>query len=328
MSVQAAAPPQDSERREWLSRNSSILIAYALAVVLWGITSILASGFASWNHSKTLLIQASFIGIVAAGQTFVIIGGGVDLSVPWMLNGAATLLTLWSKGSNTALLWVIPVLLLIAVVVGMINGLGITVLGVQPIIMTLGVNGILEGALLLITKGGQSPSAPSTVVHLATGTLLGIPIAVWIWLGVAVVAWILLSHTPFGRKLFAVGTNVTVARLSGIQTNRVTIGSYVISALTSTLAGILLVGYVGQAYLGMGDAYLFTSVAAVIIGGASILGGSGHYSGTIAGALILTVLTSLLPILNLNPAALQVVYGAVILVTVALASVRLGGMRD
>ena len=141
-------------------------------------------------------------------------------------------------------------------------------------------------------------------------------------------AWLALARTPFGRKLYAVGTNATVARLSGVRAGRVTISAYVISALCSAVAGILLVGYVGQAYLGMGDSYLFTSVAAVIIGGASILGGSGNYFGTIAGALILTVLTSLLPILNLNPAALQVVYGAVILVTVIIASVRIGGVRD
>jgi ribose transport system permease protein len=194
--------------------------------------------------------------------------------------------------------------------------------------MTLGVNGVLEGGLLLITNGSQSPNAPHTIVHLATGTVLGVPIAVIIWVAIALLAWLALSRTPFGRKLYAVGTNPTVARLSGVSAGRVTVYSYVISALCSAVAGILLVGYVGQAYLGMGDAYLFTSVAAVIIGGASILGGSGHYMGTVAGALILTVLTSLLPILNLNPAALQVVYGAVILVTVAIASVRIGGLRD
>jgi ribose transport system permease protein len=108
-----------------------------------------------------------------------------------------------------------------------------------------------------------------------------------------------------------------VARFSGIATSRVTVITYIVSGLAAALAGIVLTGYTGQAYLGMGDPYLFSSVAAVAIGGASILGGSGHYLGTVAGALILTVLAGLLPILNLNPAALQIIYGVVILVTVA-----------
>jgi ribose transport system permease protein len=317
-----------ADRRQRLSRNQSIFIAYGLAVVLWGITSALASGFATWGHTKTLLTEACFVGVVGAGQTFVIITGGVDLSAPWMLNSVATLVTVWTHGQDGSLVWVVPVLLVGAAGVGLINGLGITMLGVQPIIMTLGINGVLEGGLLLITSGGQSPNVPHTLAFISTQTAAGIPIVVLVWVAIAFVAWLLLAKMPFGRKLYAIGTNVTVARLSGVRTNRVTITAYVISAVCSAIAGLLLVGYVGQAYLGMGDSYLFTSVAAVIIGGASILGGSGNYFGTIAGALILTVLTALLPILNLNPAALQVVYGGVILVTVLLASVRIGGIRD
>jgi ribose transport system permease protein len=330
MSVTETRPTEarKADRRERLSRNQSIFIAYGLAIVLWGITSSLASGFATWDHTKTLLTEACFVGVVAAGQTFVIITGGVDLSAPWMLNSAATLVTVWTHGQDGSLVWVIPLVLVGAAGVGLVNGIGITVLGVQPIIMTLGVNGVLEGGLLLITNGGQSPNVPHTLAYISTKTAAGVPIVLLIWVVLAIVAWVLLAKTPFGRKLYAIGTNVTVARLSGVRTNLVTISAYVISALCSAIAGLLLVGYIGQAYLGMGDSYLFTSIAAVIIGGASILGGSGNYFGTIAGALILTILTALLPILNLNPAALQVVYGGVILITVLLASVRIGGGRD
>jgi len=129
-----------------------------------------------------------------------------------------------------------------------------------------------------------------------------------------------LTWTALGRHLYALGTNRTVALFSGVATLRVTVVTYVVSGVAAALAGIVLTGYTGQAYLGMGDPYLFSSVAAVAIGGASILGGSGHYLGTVAGALILTVLAGLLPILNLNPAALQIIYGLVILVTVAAAT--------
>lgn len=316
------------DRREWLSRNQAILLAYALAIALWVATSLFANGFASWDNTRTLLLEACFIGIVGVGQTFVVLGGGVDLSVPWTLNSAATLMTLWTHGQDGGLVWVLPAILLGAVLIGLVNGLGVTVLGVSPIIMTLGVNGVLQGGLLLVTRGGQSPNAPPLIRHLASNAVGGVPIAVLIWLAMGAVAWLLLSRMTFGRKLYAVGTGATVARLSGVRVDRVLVGTYVVSAVSAAVAGLLLVGYVGQAYLGMGDVYLFSSVAAVVIGGASILGGSGHYMGTIAGALILTILTSLLPILNLNPAALQVIYGLVILATVGLASVRIGGARD
>ena len=142
----------------------------------------------------------------------------------------------------------------------------------------------------------------------------------------AVIAWVLLSKAAFGRHLYALGTSRNVAEYSGVPTLRTTILTYTISGLTAALAGMLLTGYSGQAYLGMGDPYLFTSIAAVAIGGASILGGSGHYIGTIAGALVLTILSGLLPALNLSSGALLIVYGAVILLTVSVGSETFAGL--
>jgi ribose transport system permease protein len=300
--------------------NRSILFAYAGAIALFAATSAFSSGFASANHVRILLIQASFIGIVALGQTFVILGGGIDLSIPWTLNGAAILITLFADGSNGPLWWAIPLVLGLGATVGLLNGVGIAFLGVSPIIMTLGMNVILSGALLLYTNGSPTASAPPAIQSLATGRVGPIPADTILWLALALAATLVLTWTAFGRHLYALGTNRTVAQFSGIAIARVTVVTYVVSATTAALAGIVLTGYVGQAYLGMGDPYLFSSVAAVAIGGASILGGSGHYLGTVAGALILTVLAGLLPILNLDPAALQVIYGVVILVTVAAAT--------
>jgi ribose transport system permease protein len=160
-------------------------------------------------------------------------------------------------------------------------------------------------------------------VTLATGKIGPVPYDVLIWLGLTTIAAIALSVTTFGRYLYAVGTNRTVAHFSGVSIRWITVLTYVVSGVTAVIAGILLTGYSGQSFLGEGDPYLFSSVAAVAIGGASILGGSGHYVGTVAGALILTVLSGLLPILNLNPASLQIIYGLVIILTVSLATVRL-----
>jgi ribose transport system permease protein len=303
-----------------LAGNRSILFAYAGALLLFVATSAFSTGFASANHIRILLIQASFIGIVALGQSFVILGGGIDLSIPWTLNGAAILLTLFANGKDGPLVWAIPLVLAMGAGVGLINGLGISLLGVSPIIMTLGMNVILSGALLLYTNGSPTAGAPPAIVSLATGRVGPIPADTILWVALAAIATLVLTWTSFGRHLYALGTNRTVAQFSGIAVTRATVVTYVVCGMTAALAGTVLTGYVGQAYLGMGDPYLFSSVAAVAIGGASILGGSGHYLGTVAGALILTVLAGLLPILNLDPAALQIIYGVVILVTVAAAT--------
>ena len=135
-----------------------------------------------------------------------------------------------------------------------------------------------------------------------------------------------MSRTAFGRYLNAVGSSATVAAFSGVPAVRTTVATYVISGASAALAGMLLTGYSGQAYLGMGDPYLFTSIAAVAIGGASILGGTGHYVGTVAGALVLTILTGLLPALGLSTGALMVVYGVVILLTVSFGSEALASL--
>ena len=303
-----------------LGKHRGILIAYFAAIVLLLLTSLVSPGFLAGPHLRSIAMLAAFIGIVGLGQTFVIIGGGIDLSVPWVLNGAAVFVTLFAHGHNQPLLWAVPLLLVAGAMVGMINGLAIAVTGVPPIIMTLAVNVILQGSILLRTGGAPTATAPSTLQFLAVGRIAGVPVVLVIWAVLAVTATILLSKTTFGRYLYALGSNATVAKYSGVPMLRTVVLSYTLSGFAAALVGMLLTGYSGQAYLGMGDPYLFTSIAAVAIGGTSIMGGSGHYIGTIAGAFLLTILTALLPALNLSSGALQIVYGVVILVTVSMAS--------
>jgi ribose transport system permease protein len=304
----------------FLARNRAILLAYLGMVVLLLLTSLFSPGFLAGSHLRTLSVLAAFIGIVALGQTFVIIGGGIDLSVPWVLNSAAILMTLLARGQNAPLLYAIPLILVAGALIGAVNGAGIALFGVPPIIMTLAVNVILQGGILVYTGGTPQAVAPGLIQFLAVGRLGPLPVVAILWAGLALVASLLLSKTAFGRQLYAVGTSATVAEFSGVPIVRTTMLAYTLSGFTAALAGMLLTGYTAQAYLGMGDPYLFTSIAAVAIGGASILGGGGHYIGTIAGAFVLTILTGLLPALNLSNGALLIVYGAVILVTVSLAS--------
>lgn len=306
-----------------MTTNRSVVAAYAVTAALFLCVSIASPGFASVAHIRDVLTLASFIAIVGIGQTFVILAGGFDLSVPWTLNAAAVLLTVMSGGDDSRLVWVIPVLIALGVCVGLINGFGVAYLGITPIIMTLGTFGMLEGALLVVTNGGLSSVTPPAIVWLSTTAVGPLSCTVVITAILGALAMIVLSRTVFGREVYAVGVNHQVSLVSGIGVRRVILYTYVISGVTAALAGVLLAGYVGTAYLGLGDPYLFASIAAVAIGGTSVAGGRGGYAGTIAGALLLTVIIALLPILNLEPAFLQIIYGAVILIAVVVTSAQI-----
>ncbi len=274
----------------------STLLAYAGALLLFTLTSAYSPGFAAPSHLRSLIVVSAFTGIVAVGQTLVIIGGGIDLSVPWVLNSAAILVTLLAGGADRPLLWAAPAMLAGGALVGALNGVGIAWAGIPPIIMTLSTNTILQGLLLVVTGGTPPAMTPRVLQQLATGRIGQVPIILLVWAALAAVTTVLLGFTAFGRYLYAIGTSRTVAEFSGVPVRGTAALAYIVSGTTAALAGMLLAGYSGQAYLGMGDPYLFTSIAAVAIGGASILGGSGYYLGTIAGALVLTILTGLLPI--------------------------------
>jgi ribose transport system permease protein len=304
-----------------LRKNRAILIAYGIAVLLFLIGTLHSSAFASGPQVRSMLIYAGFIGIIGFGQTLCILTGGIDLSVPWVLTGSAVLTSILANGQSSRLVWIIPLVLALAVVVGLTNGIGVAYIGVPPIIMTLGMNGTLQGLLLVYTNGGISSTPPQALITLATSHVAGIPVVVVVWIVIAVIACVLLSATSFGRRLYAVGTNGRASELAGVRVRRVVVVPYVVSAVCAVIAGLLLMGFNGQAFLTMGDPYLFSSAVAVAVGGASILGGAGHYAGTIAGAIVLTLIASLLQLFNLGAAWLQIGYGVILLATVYVAGV-------
>jgi ribose transport system permease protein len=305
-----------------VARNRPVVIAYGLALGLFVLVSIFSTGFASSNHVGLLLTETSFIGLVALGQTYVIIGGGIDLSLPAVMTTSAVLLTTFTGHDQTKLAWVIPVLLLGSAVVGIINGAGVALLRISPIVMTLAVQSVVTGLLLVGTHGASGDNVAPAVTALATTKVLAIPVEVFIWLGIGLVGAFVLARSAYGRRLYAVGTSPVVAELSGVNVRRVTVTAYVVSALCAGVAGILFAGYAGQSYLSLGNPYLFPSIAAVAIGGAAITGGNGNYIGTIAGALLLAVLAETLPVLQLKTAWVEIIYGVVI-----LSAVGLGGLR-
>jgi len=323
--VQINRPTNLLREAPWRRRQRGIVLSYILVIALVCGISIFSHGFLNPIHLRILLIQAAILGIVAAGQSLAILTGGIDLSVAWMLNLVTVLVTLLAP-ANHDLWYVLPIILLIAIVVGTINGIAIAAFRLPPIIVTLGMGGVLEGALLVYTNGGETGSAmpPDALTFLAEGNIGPIPMALLCWVIVIVAVSGLLSRTTMGRHIYAIGNGPIVARMAGINSVAALVLVYVVSAVTAAFAGLLLTGYLGQVYLGMGDPYLFTSIAAVLVGGASILGGTGHYMGTVAGAIILTVASGLLAILNASPGVLDILYGVLILVTVGLTTVTMG----
>jgi ribose transport system permease protein len=307
-----------------LRRNSAIVLAFVLAGVLFIVGTIQATGFASYEHTRTVLITASFVGLVGFGQTLCMLTGGIDLSIPSNVAGAAVLTAFLANGSSANLVWIVPLMIGLGMVVGLVNGLGVAYAGVPPIIMTLGMNSAILGLLLIYTNGGFASSAPPGLVNFVNGNTLGMSTMLLIWIGITAVATVLLSVSAFGRKLYAVGTNPVAALLAGVNIKRVLVVPYVLSGASAALTGVLLLGFLGQAFVNMGDEYLFSSAVAVAVGGASILGGKGHYIGTVAGAIILTLIAANLNLLSLGVSAIRISYGVILLATVYLATIRLG----
>jgi ribose transport system permease protein len=304
-----------------IRRNPSIPLVFGVAVALFFGAGIWVDGFGSVTNGRSILTQAAILAIVAAGQTFVILSGGIDLSVPWMMTVAGVVAAVRAP-TNGAVATVATVLVLGALV-GLGNGIGVTILQVPPIVMTLATNVMLSGAIVLYVGAAPPSTAPAFATGMLYGTLLGIPGYIVVLIVTAVISTILLTMTAFGRSLYAVGTSTRVSRFAGVRTNRVVAATYVLSSVAASIAGIALVGYVGSPFMGMGDPYQFASIAAVIVGGASILGGSGHYLGTLAGALLLTVLLTLLRSFSLGQGAINIFYGVTILVAVWLVSPQL-----
>jgi ribose transport system permease protein len=304
-----------------LRRN--ITLTFGVAALLFLVGGAIEPGFLRPVNVFTVLVVASFIGFVAAGQSLVILTGGIDLSVAWVINAGGVMLTSLAAGSNLNAVWVVPATLGMGMAVGAANGLGIVFLEVPPVVMTLGMNGIMQGLVLGLTNGFTSSSAkayaPSDVSRVVNGALPGgIPIDLALWAVVALGLWVILSRLAFGRWVYALGNNPVAAYLAGGSTRRITVTVYALAGGFSALTGIILVGYAGQATLGAGDPYLFASIAAVVIGGTSILGGRGHYLGTIAGAIILTVLTNVLTLLSIPEAGRSVLYGLAILIALLI----------
>jgi ribose transport system permease protein len=298
--------------RRYLQEHPIVILSLLL-LVLVGVLDIIRPGMVTANWISTTVLFAAPLGILAAGQTLVMLTGGIDLSVANVATAAAYIMASNSRhGSVIA----VGLGLAVGVLVGFVNGLGIAVFQAQPLIMTLGMALVVTGFLTVYSQFAVTsvPSVPGFIHTLGGGTVLGvIPVSVFLWAPIAVIILLGLRRSGFGRLLYAIGDNAAACRLSGVRVWQVRLINYTLCGLLSAVAGMVLAGNVNAADVSLATVYLLPSVAAVVIGGTSIFGGSGNYSGTIVGALILTVLSSLLTLLDAPEPIKQILYGGIIL---------------
>ncbi|MGD8193829.1 ABC transporter permease [Herbiconiux sp. P18] len=263
---------------------------------------------------------AIILAIASFGQTIAVIQAGIDLSVPNTIgfSALAFLSLVGPLGPGGAFVAALGA----GALVGVLNGVVIAKLGLTPIVTTIAMNGLLFGVILLAFNFSELTVTPDFVIAITSAKLsvLGITMPAVLPLGLAlmVVLQLLLSYTGWGRSLFVVGSAAETARLAGLPVDRIRITGYLLSGVLAAFAGIVIVGYYQQASATMGASYLLASVAAVVVGGASIFGGRGSVVGTVGGALVLGQVSTLVTVLNLGANIQQLIYGAIILIVISL----------
>jgi ribose transport system permease protein len=297
-------------------RNPVVLAGIA-AVLLFVVGNLLAPGFASYGSIMNILRVAAFLGVIAAGQTIVILAGGegIDLSVGKVATFGAILVAQVSQGANERLLLAVLVAVGACGLIGVANGIGVAYLRIPPLVMTLGMVAVVQGIIRVYSGGqpeGRAPPALSSLVN--ARTIFGVRGSVWVWLVVAVVVVWLLRGTTFGRRVYALGANRETAYLSAINVQRNLVVVYLTSGVFAALGGVMLLGFSGSASISLADGYQLISIAAVVIGGTTLAGGVGGYLGTIIGAIVLQALTSLLISLDIAAPGRQVVNGLILIV--------------
>lgn len=294
-----------------------LVVALALIVLLLILGELLSPGFASPMQVMRLLIVAALMGIVAAGQNLVILGGreGIDLSVGGVVSISAIVAGNLMNGQDSGIALAILGCVATGAFFGLLNGLGVTLLRIPPLVMTLGMLGVLQGLLVVIRQGIPSGrAAPGLSQFVTQPFLFGLPGIIWLWVAIGILLAFMLSRTVFGHRIYAIGSNEQAARMAGVPVAAVRVSLFVLSGVFAAIAGICLLGYSGSSFANVGEAYMLPSIIAVVFGGTSLAGGKGGYTGTMAGAVMLTVLTGILTTVNIDESGRQMIFGATLLV--------------
>lgn len=292
-----------------------------IAAVLLLVGQALLPGFLGAGQLANQVKIAAFLGLFGLCQTVVIAAGGqgLDLSVGAVATLGGVLGAAVMQGADAVTPLGAVAACFAGLLVGAVNGVGVAVLGVPPLVATLAIASVVNGGLIVaVSSFKPTDAASSALVWLAGRATSGVPNVVLLWAVIAAVAVWLLSRSAWGRRLCGAGASPTVALLSGTRVRVVRIAAYALSGLLAAFSGFLLTGYVGQAFLGLGNAYVLTSIVTAAIGGVALAGGRAPYAGVAAAAFMLTVLVSLLTALNIGEAGRQVTFGATLLAFLAL----------
>lgn len=311
------------------TRSINVPPVYFFLIIIFLISGlldqVLSDGQIFTNPAIMLniIVRTVALGIVAVGQTLVIVGASIDLSVAYTISITAVMSSYIMQGETANVPIAIPLVFGIGLVIGLVNGLVITKLKVNPFIATLGVSLIIKG-IINGTFSNYTGSVPQSFEFFGYGTIGPIPVSIIIMLLVYLGGWFLLSRTKIGAHLYGVGGNSEVARLSGVRTARVVIVSHVICSLTAVLSGLFLVSQMrsGAPWVGPNGLYDLNSIAAVVIGGTALSGGKGGVWGTLAGVLIFGILDTTFNQLGVNPYLKMVLRGAIIVLAVASYTIR------
>lgn len=302
--------------------------ALLLAVILFVLSGLLPNGFGSdmdvaRAQAANILRLAVFLGVIAAGQTLVIISGGegIDLSAGSVVTLTAILTYVVVNGADEKVLLGLLISLAVGALIGFLNGVGITFLKVSPFVMTLGMSGVVTGLIIVLTHGSVTGKVAPIMTRLIARPLspsLQIPNAIIIWILFGILMWLLLERSTFGRNLFAIGVNRVTAKLSGVDVTGTNLLTYALASALAGFGGFLLVGNTGVVHLQLGQPFLFPSIAAVAVGGTLLSGGKGSYWGTMAGAIVLTLLTSLLTTMQMPDSVRRIVLGGTLLILISI----------
>jgi ribose transport system permease protein len=308
-------------RNLFATTNARVVGAFCVAALLHLAGTILIPGYSAPFAIRAMLVLASLLAVASIGQTLVVIMGGIDLSIPFVI-GFANVVAAQLYGDGWNFVLVCGLVGVLAILIGGLNGLISRSLDIQPLIVTLGIGMVVQGLVLLWTAGFPSGSAPQAVSSFVSigGSAGPLPVP-WLVPGLVVLAALVvlvLERTPYGRRLYALGSNPGAAPLALIDPVRMWVITYAASAFFAAVAGVLLLGFTGSAYGDVGQPYLFQTIAAVVVGGAALVGGRGSYLGTIAGVLVLTEINTLLIGLGFQPSAVQAALGLIIVLLVSL----------
>jgi ribose transport system permease protein len=324
LGIDAAKPPRPNDELpqpaigRWLVRNRDtlryVLPSYFFFVLVLVVTRIVFGvEMSALQYLNAMLVLTSFLAVLGLGQGAVILTGGLDLSLPWTITLSGVLLTGMIEGADAPAVWAVPLVLGVGIVVGLVNGAGVAFLGLPPIVATLAMNGVLEGLALVYDNGTPHGWSAPSLRHFMTGNIAGLAPAAWFLIAFVAAATLLLSRTGFGRRIYAVGNSMRAARLSGVRVGSTILGAYALSGFCSALVGVMLTGFNGQAFNGMGDSYLLPSIAVIVVGGTVITGGRGHYLGILGGCLLLTALGIALAGTTVPEAVRHIIFGVVVL---------------